>query len=57
MVQLGCLDIRRANESLIRERHHIPKLVDILPELNNAKYFSKIELREGYHQIELDPSS
>ena len=57
MVQLGCLDIRRANESLIRERHHIPKLEDILPELNNAKYFSKIELREGYHQIELDPSS
>ena len=52
-----CLYIRRANESLIRERHHIPKLVDILPELNNAKYFSKIELREGYHQIELDPSS
>ena len=28
-----------------------------MPELNNAKYFSKIYLREGYHQIELDPSS
>ena len=51
------LDMRRANESLIRERHQIPKLEEILPEVSNAKYFSKIDLREGYHQIELDPSS
>ena len=52
-----CLDMRRANESLIRERHQIPKLEERLPDLNNAKYFSKIDLREGYHQIQLDPSS
>ena len=52
-----CLDMRRANESLIRERHQIPKLEEILPELNNAKYFSNIDLREGYHHMELDPSS
>ena len=49
--------MRRANESLIRERHQIPKLEKILPELNNAKYFSKIDLQEGYHQIKLDLSS
>ena len=49
--------MRRANESLIRERHQIPKLEEILPELNNAKYFSNIDLREGYHHMELDPSS
>ena len=52
-----CLDMRRANESLIRERHQIPKLGEILPELSNTKYFSKIDLPEGYDQIELDPSS
>ena len=26
-------------------------------ELNNTKYFSKIDLREEYHQTELHPSS
>ena len=49
--------MRRATESLIRERHHIPKLEEKLTELNNEKYFSKIDLREAYHQIQLDPSS
>ena len=51
-----CLDIRRADESLIRERHQIPKLEEILPELNNGKHFSKIDLQEGFQKIELDPS-
>ena len=49
--------MRRATESLIRERHHIPKLEEKLTGFSNAKYFSKIDLREGYHQIQLDPSS
>ena len=52
-----CLDMRRANEAIIRERHQIPKVEEILPELHNAKYFSKIDLKEGYHQIELAEES
>ena len=51
------LDMRRANEAIIRERHQIPKVEEILPELHNAKYFSKIDLKEGYHQIELSEES
>ena len=47
-----CLDMRKANEAVLRERHVIPRL-DILPELNKATVFSKIDLKEGYHQIEL----
>ena len=43
-----CLDMRRANEAIVRERHQIPKVEEILPELHNAKYFSKIDLKEGY---------
>ena len=48
-----CLDMRRANEAIIRERHVIPKIDDFLTELHGAKYFSKIDLHEGYHQIQL----
>ena len=46
-----CLDIRRANEAIIRERHVIPTMSDILPELHEAKCFCKLDLHEGYHQL------
>ena len=52
-----CLDMRRANEAIIRERHIIPKVEHIVSELHGAKFFSKFDLREGYHQIELHPDS
>ena len=49
-----CLDMWKANAAIERERHVIPKLEEILPELYNAKIFSKLDLREVYHQILLD---
>ena len=52
-----CLDMRKANEAVIRERHVIPKMEDITTELYGATHFSKIDLREGYHQIELGEES
>ena len=52
-----CLDMRRGNETIIRERQIKPKVEDILTELHGAKYFSKLDLREGYHQLELHPNS
>ena len=52
-----CLDMRQVNQAIIRERHVTPKIEDILTELHGAKYFTKIDMREGYHQILLDESS
>ena len=52
-----CLDIRRATEAIIRERHQIPKVKEILTGLQGAKYFSKIDRKEGYHKIELAEES
>ena len=49
--------MRRANEAIIRERHQIPKVEERLTELHSAKYFSKIDLKEGYHKIELAEES
>ena len=46
-----CLELWKANVAIERERHVIPKLEEILPELHNAKIFSKLDLREGYHQF------
>ena len=52
-----CLDMRQANQAIKRERHVIPKMEDIIQDLHGAKVFSKIDLREGYHQIKLHENS
>ena len=52
-----CLDMHHANEAIIRERHVIPTMSDILPELHEAKYFCKLDLHEGYHQLCLSKES
>ena len=35
----------------------MPKVEDIFPKLNGAKYFSTLDLRAGYHHIPLKKSS
>jgi hypothetical protein len=49
--------MRRANEAVIRERHPIPTMEETVQALNGATVFSKLDLRWGYHQIELHPDS
>ena len=52
-----CTDMRRANETILRTRHVTPKLDDIIHDLNGATVFSKLDMRSGYHQLELEPVS
>ena len=42
-----CVDMRRANAAVIRERHPIPTLKETLQALNGAAVFSKLDLRWG----------
>ena len=42
---------------MIRERYSIPTVEEILQDLTGACVFSKLDLRWGYHQIELDEQS
>ncbi|XP_042148029.1 uncharacterized protein K02A2.6-like [Ixodes scapularis] len=52
-----CIDPQALNEVLERERHPLPILDDILPEVAKAKVFSKLDLRDGYWQCILDEES
>ena len=52
-----CVDMRRANEAIIRERYPIPTVDEVLQNLNQSAVFSKLDLRWGYHQLELHPDS
>ena len=45
------------NEALLRTHHPYPTSEEILQDHNGSKFFSKIALKECYHQTELDESS
>ncbi len=51
------VDMRRANEAVIRERHPIPTFDEILENMNGSDKFSKLDLNMGFHQVELEPES
>lgn len=52
-----CVDMRKANTAIRREHHPSPTIDDIQSKLNGWKVFSKLDLRSGYHQLELDDQS
>lgn len=52
-----CLDMRKANDAIVRERYPIPTVDEILQGLNGSAVFSKLDLKWGYHQLELTPES
>ena len=52
-----CVDMRCVNKAVLRERHVMPTVDDIISDLNGATTFSKLDLNQGYHQLELTPES
>ena len=52
-----CIDMRRENEAVLGERHSISTVDEILQSLNGSNVFSKLDLRWGFHQLELTPDS
>ena len=53
-----CLDPKDLNKAIRRDHHVTPTLEEILPKFNGAKYFSILDAKSGYWNVELDePSS
>ena len=52
-----CLDARLVNTVIEREKHPIPTLESIVDDMNGSIYFSKLDMKEAYNQIELAEQS
>ena len=49
-----CVNMRKANEAIVSKRIPMPTVDKVLENLNGSSVFSQLDLRLGFHQIELD---
>ncbi|GBG78637.1 hypothetical protein CBR_g27863 [Chara braunii] len=50
-----CIDYRGLNAIIVKNREPLPRIDDLLDRVQGCRYFSKIDLKSGYHQIAIRP--
>lgn len=48
-----CVDMRRANEAIDRENYPLPTIEDFIPHMNGANWFTKLDVRNAFHQVKI----
>ncbi|GJX32446.1 putative reverse transcriptase domain-containing protein [Tanacetum coccineum] len=46
-----CIDYRELNKLTVKNRYPLPRIDDLFDQLQGVRYFSKIDLQSGYHQL------
>ena len=46
------IDYRALNEATIKNKYNLPRIDDLFDQLKGARYFSKIDLRYGFAEVQ-----
>ena len=52
-----CIDYRKLNNLTRKDRYPLPLLDETLNRMSNAKIFTKLDIRQAFHRIRIDPES
>jgi len=51
-----CVDYRKLNALTVKNKFPMPIIEEILDELAGTIYFTKLDMKSGYHQVRMDPA-
>ena len=49
------IDYRKLNDKTINDKFPMPEIEDILDSMRKSQYFTVLDLKSGFHQIEMHP--
>ena len=49
-----CVDYRQLNERTIKDSYSLPRIDEMFDTLRGSKFFSTLDMKSGYHQIEIE---